>query len=170
MNAFCKWALTLLPIASLAASSASAAESRGPSTPEERQYVLELVEMLEATPEAPEAADARKWLVVWLSSVPDLTVHFCTDPLGTPAELERVPPDLQVQAAFSQAAYLIRNPGSDAKSVEVFVAGVEGSLRAYDGWHRTGGVPELASFEQLEQERAAGRLRDVVQGRIAACF
>lgn len=152
------------------ASSVLAAEGRGPSTPEERDYVLELVEMLESRPEAEEAADARKWLVVWLSSVPDLTVHFCLDPLGSPEELAGVPSDLQVQAAFSQAAYLIRHPEVDAKSPDVFVAGIEGVLRAYDALRSHGGVGRLAPLERLRKERAGGQLRQWVLPRLEKCF
>ncbi len=173
MNTFRpRLAMLLAALALLAptASSLLAAEGRGPSTPEERDYVLELVEMLESRPEAAEAAAARKWLVVWLSSVPDLTVHFCLDPLGSPEQLEGVPSDLKVQPAFSQAAYLIRHPDTDAKSPEVFVAGIEGVLRAYDALRAHGGVGQLAPLERLRQEQAAGRLREWVGRRLENCF
>jgi hypothetical protein len=170
VKGFLRCGAVALLFGALALSAARAEEKRGPSTPEERQHALELVEMLETTPDAPEAKEARSWLVIWLSSVPDLTVHFCLDPLGSARDLEPVPDDLKVQAAFSQAAYLIRHPQADPKSPEVFVAGVEGVLSAYQALRAHGGVPRLPAYEALAQEKAAGRLRQVVESRLAHCF
>lgn len=149
---------------------ACAEEKRGPSTPEEREHALGLVDLLEATPDAPEAKEARSWLVIWLSSVPDLKVNFCLDPLGSAQELEAVPPDLKVQAAFSQAAYQIRHPEADPASPEVFVAGVEGVLRAYRALREQGKSPILAPYEALARDQAAGRLPRTVESRLGACF
>jgi len=160
----------LLLSTTLTLSPACADEPRGPSTPEERQHALELVEMLETTPDAPEAKDARSWLVIWLSSVPDLTVNFCLDPLGTPQELEPVPSDLKVQAAFSQAAYQIRHPDADPEGVDVFVAGVEGVLRAYRALREKGKSPIFAPYEALARDAAAGRLRRTIASRLGGCF
>jgi hypothetical protein len=151
------------------ASTVAAEETRGPSTPEERARVLESVELLESTPTAPGAKEAIPWLVAFLANVPDIEVILCLRPLGPPAALEDVPSQLTVQQAFSQAAFHIRNPGVESGSVESYVAGVRGSLRAYDAMRATGEVPELEAFESLKRDEAAGKLEKVVKRRAKKC-
>ena len=143
--------------------------SRGPSTPEERARALELVELLEATPEAQEAKEARRWLVVWLTEIPDITVKVCLAPLGSSTDLDGVPADLTMQQVFSQAAFLIRNPKAKSGSTEAYVAGVEGALRAYEAMRLSGTVQTLRVFEELKKERTAGNLEKVVRKRAKNC-
>ena len=143
--------------------------TRGPSTPEERARAVDLVEFLESRPTAPEAREARKWLVSWLAEVPDLTVTVCLDPLGSSRDLEGVPADLTFQQVFSQAAFLIRILEAKGGSVEAYVAGVEGALRAYEAMRESDAVHELKVFEELKRERAAGKLVKVVEKRVKKC-
>jgi hypothetical protein len=156
-----------------AARSASAAEpakpTRGPSTEKERLEALRLVELLETSPTAGEAAAARQTLVVWLGEVPDLEIRFCSAILGSAKEIEAIPQGLALQPALSQAAYQIRHPQARPNDLEVFVAGLEGALRAYDAMRVAGGTESLPLFESLRGERARGRLLDVVQARLKNC-
>ena len=146
-----------------------AQSDRGPSTPEERQKALELVSFLESGPSAAEAKDATGWLVTWLSEVPDITVQFCLAPLGSSRERKSVPPELTVHVMFSQAAFQIRNPEADSKSVEVYVAGVEGALRRYSAMRTAGSVPVSKALEKLEQARSSGELEVLVRKRAKEC-
>lgn len=143
--------------------------ARGPSTPEERNQVLILVELLETKPWTDEAANARVWLIAWLTEVPDITVELCIRPLGSEKELKGVPPELQIQQAFSQASFLIRNPDQKAASLAVYVAGVQGAIRAYDSMKAAGKVEALPAFENLKKLEASGELEKVVKKRIKQC-
>src|SRR5215210_9405237 len=54
-------------------------QKRGPSTPEERAKALQLVRQLEADPLGHDAKEARRWLLLWLTDVPDISVTICSD-------------------------------------------------------------------------------------------
>lgn len=142
---------------------------RAPSTPEERARALELVELLETQPSATEAQDAMKWLLGWLIEIPDITVNFCVDTLGTPEELEGVPNRLTVHQAFAQAAFFIRNPKARSGSTEAYVAGVEGALRAYESMKAAGMVAEIPAFEEMLKKKTSGELEKVVKKRVKKC-
>lgn len=148
---------------------AAGSADRGPSTPEERARALELVELLETQPSAPEAKDAKKWLLGWLIEIPDITVNFCVDTLGTPEELKGVPADLTVHQAFAQAAFFIRNPEARSGSTEAYVAGVEGALRAYESMKAAGTVAAIPVFEEMLKKEASGELEKVVKKRVKKC-
>jgi hypothetical protein len=152
-----------------AAAAEPAKPTRGPSTEKERLEGLRLVELLETSPTAAEAPAARQTLVVWLGEVPDLEIRFCSAVLGTAKELEAIPPGLALQPALSQAAYQIRHPQARPGDLEVYIAGVEGALRAYEAMRTAGGTEPLPLFESLRTERSRGRLLDVVQARIKNC-
>ena len=153
----------------VAAALAAPPAGRGPSTPEERNQVLTLVELLETKPWTKEAEDARAWLLAFLMEVPDITVELCIRPLGSDKELKGVPPELQIQQAFSQASFLIRNPDQKAASLAVYVAGVQGAIRAYDSMKAAGKVDALPAFEDLKKLEASGELEKAIKKRIKQC-
>jgi len=146
-----------------------ASGSRGPSTSEERAKALELVGLLETAPSAPEAKEARKWLITWLAEIPDIAVTVCLDPLGSAEDREVIPAELTVHQAFAQAAFLIRNPDARGDSVEAYLAGVEGTLRAYNAMRSAGTVEVLPALEELKERQAAGDLEKVVRKRVKKC-
>ena len=151
------------------ASAQTPSPPRGPSTEPERADALRLVDLLETSPTAAEASTARQNLILWLGQIPDLEVKFCTAILGTAKEVESLPTALALQPMLSQAAFMIRNPQLSPGSLEVYVAGLDGAIRAYEAMKLAGGTQELPLFEDLKRERARGRLIDVVQARIARC-
>src|SRR4029077_17144972 len=75
---------TLILIAFLVvATSLSARQKRSPSTPEERTKAVQFAHDLENNPLGPQAKSEREWLLRWVMDVPDITVVFCPQILGT---------------------------------------------------------------------------------------
>ena len=144
-------------------------EPRGPSTAEERARALSLVDLIETRPTSPEAKEARSWLMLWLAAIPDMTISVCLDPLGDAADRKSLPADLAIHPVVAQAAFMIRHPEAKPKDTEVYVAGVLGALRTYEAMRAAGGVAELAAFEKLAKERAAGTLERGVEARSRRC-
>lgn len=144
--------------------------SRGPSTPEERQKVVELVKVLETTPWSEEAKGARAWLTTFLNEAPDITVKKCLSLLGTAAERQGIPGDLQNQHMFSSAAYLMEHPGAGAGSTDAFFAGVEGTLKAYSALRAHNSIEAVPRLEQLLKIQSDGQLESYVRGQGRNCL
>lgn len=147
----------------------SASAARGPSTPKERAKALELVEILETDPMSPAAKEARQWLTTWLVEIPDISVTVCLDVLGPIDDLRSLPPEITLQQMFSIAAFLIRNPDAKDKSAEAYLAGVEGTIRAYESMRAAETTPEIPVFEELRRLQAEGKLEKVVTKRAKKC-
>lgn len=149
---------------------ARTAEARGPSTPEEREKAVRLIAEVEADPMAFEARESRDWLVTWLGEVPDIPVSYCTLPLGDGKDAEEVPVELKMQLMLGQAAYLMGHPEARSGSLEVFVAGVESAVRAYDRLRQKGTVWKLSALEDLKKAQGDGKLDALVTKRIRKCL
>jgi hypothetical protein len=162
-------ASALFSVLLLAAPTWAAQKQRGPSTEEERQKALAIIDALEANPWAPEAEEARIALVRWLTEVPDFVVDICLSTLGEAKVVEKLPKELALQQLLSQAGFQLRHPELDRKSTQVFVAGVEGALRAYRVSRASGAVAKVEAFEELEQARAEGALEALVAERVRNC-
>ena len=121
--------LTLL----LALSGAAAAQGRGPSTAEERAKTVRLARELENDPLGDSAGPSRAWLIEFVKTVPDLDIVICSSLL---AELfkteENYAPELSIQPVFSEAAFVIEHPERASDQTAVLVAGIKGTLRAYE--------------------------------------
>src|SRR5215831_2133698 len=106
---------------------------RRPSTPEDRATAVRLVRELELDPLSKDSKEKRTWLTGWLVAVPDVNVTLCTEFFpelqGSSANHA---PELAVQSAFSMAAFIIENPEMAKDSYARYLAGVEGTLRAYE--------------------------------------
>jgi hypothetical protein len=104
---------------------------RGPSTPEEREKVIKLVRSLELDPLAPDSPESRQWLFEWASEVPDFFFFECSllaADNGQPFPYRR---ELDQQVYFSSMADLVSHPEKVNDQLSVYIAGVEGALRAY---------------------------------------
>jgi hypothetical protein len=151
---------------------------RGPSTPKERAKALRLARELETDPFGEKSTDSRRWLALWQLDVTDLQVRYCVEVLGgTPAAQRKVRPEILAQIPWSGAAYLIENQASlvqgqtvQAKSkAEVYLAGVEGALHAYEAMIRV--RPDLRAplLDDLLAKRDAGELAAYVAETSNAC-
>lgn len=153
-----------LPLAGVGESRAD----RGPATPKERAKALKLARQLETDPFGDKAADARRWLALWQLDVTDLQVRYCAEVLGgNPAALRKVRPEILAQIPWSGVAHLIEKP--EAKKAEIYLAGVEGALQAYEVMLRT--RPDLRSplLDGLIAKRDAGELAPYVAETANAC-
>jgi hypothetical protein len=145
------------------------AAARGPSTPEERTEIVALARRLETTPWTEEARQARGRLTRLLGEVPDLTVKYCLSLLGSAVERQGIPQDLLQQHLFSSAAYLIEHPGTAAGSTETLLAGVAGTLAAYEALKAHQPGAEHPRLEELLHLRSGGELEPYVRARGRNC-
>jgi hypothetical protein len=113
--------------------SAAVAQKRGPSTPEERAQTIRLAHALENDPLNDSAKDARSWLIIFLTDVPDVNITVCPSLLGDLLGTKKnYASELVVQPMFSEAAYIIEHPEKANDETAVHLAGVEGALRTYE--------------------------------------
>jgi hypothetical protein len=143
---------------------------RGPSTPKERAKALTLIRQLEEDPLFEGSRDARRWLTLWLLEVPDLHVDLCPALLGgTPAERKRLSGEVVAQLMYSGAGFLIENPGKAKTREEVYLAGVQGALRAYEALVVKKPQIRSALLDALLGRREAGSLAAHVTEVMTAC-
>ena len=158
----------VLPI--FLAALAARAQDRKPSTPEARANAVALTGYLEREPLGEKAKDARSALVVWWAQVPDLSVTLCGDLLGPLlGSKHKYEAELITQLAFSAGAYIIEHPGTSGESVDAYLAGVEGSLRAYEALLALKPKARHAFLDELLSKRAAGTLRQYVIDTVPKC-
>lgn len=150
--------LALLLVPAPPAAAQQPTEKRGPSTPEERAKAVELVRVLETSPDSPEAAQAREWLNAWLDEIPDMTVKYCLSLFGSREAAKALPQDLAMQHVYSAAAYLIQNPGRGPGQTETLVAGLQGTLRAYQALKAGKSPNTYPILEDLLQKDRSGTL------------
>jgi hypothetical protein len=106
---------------------------RGPSTAEERAQALDFAESLEKEPLARGAKDKRSWFVRFLIEVPDISLTVCPLIPDLLEHKKNYSSELVVQGMISSGAFLIRDPEKAKDQVAVNQAGIEGTLRAYEG-------------------------------------
>jgi hypothetical protein len=144
--------VVIVALAILLVASAQAQE-RGPSTPEERSTAVKLARLLENDPLGPQAKEARQWFTVWLVVVPDITVSLCGDLLGSvPRSAKKYSSEIVVQAAYSEAAFIIENPDKVKDQVAVYQAGLEGCLRTYDSIRKAQSKISWPFLDELEKK------------------
>ncbi|HEV2913678.1 MAG TPA: hypothetical protein VGX92_10390 [Pyrinomonadaceae bacterium] len=142
----------------------SRAQKRGPSTPEERAKAVQLTRALEADPLARDSKDARRWLVTWLTDVPDITVTICPDYLRPIFNQDKnYAPDLFFQMTFSSAAFIIEHPDQANDAVAVNLAGVEGTLKAYEAILKAKPKARWPFLDELIERRSKGTLEEYVR-------
>lgn len=144
--------------------------ARGPSTPEERQQALRLTKALEDDPLNKDAKTARKWLLGWLTEIPDISVEMCPALFGKKFEVSKeFAGEIALQQSLSGAAYKIEHPDQAGDKLAVALAGVEGALRAYEAILLSKPEAHLTSLDTLLQARIEGKLKEVVARNLKAC-
>jgi len=146
------------------------AQDRGPSTAEERSQALQLVRGLEADPLNRGARDARAWLTVWIATIPDITVQICGEfmkpLLGAKKNYSS---EIFIQSMYSSAAFVIEHPDQKDDREAKYLAGVEGSLRAYEAIRKAKPKVKWPILDELIVKRDAGQLAGYVRETMAAC-
>ena len=162
---------TLILIAFLVvATSLSARQKRSPSTPEERTKAVQFAHDLENNPLGPQAKSEREWLLRWVMDVPDITVAFCPQILGT--ELSDKQPygtEIRTQLMFSQAAFLIQNPDKTKDDLAIQTAGVNGSLRVYELILKDHPNARSKTLDEIIARRDKGTLQGYLQEAVERC-
>ena len=148
----------------------ASAQNRGPSTAEERANVVSLARYLEREPLGQKAKDARAALILWWTEVPDLSVALCSHFLGPiTGSKYKYAAELTTQLMFSAGAYIIEHPGTAPDSNEAYLAGVEGTLRAYDALIGQNPKSRHVFLDELLAKRASGALRQYVIDTVPEC-
>jgi hypothetical protein len=156
-------ALALVAFFSVCASSVQA-QKRGPSTPEERAKVIQLVHALESDPLNKDSADARRWLLTWLTDVPDVSVTICPDYLRPIFGKDKnYSSELFFQMTMSSAAFIVGHPEQANDDVAVNKAGVEGTLRAYEAILKVKPKARWEFLDELIARRDKGTLEEYVR-------
>ena len=135
------------------------AQDRGPSTPEERSQAVRLTRALESDPLNRSARDARAWLTMWLAAVPDITVQVCGEFMKPLLDDKRnYAAEIFTQSMFSSAAFVIEHPDEKDNAEAKYLAGVEGSLRAYESIRQAKPKVKWPILDELIAKRDAGQL------------
>ena len=140
------------------------AQKRGPSTPEERAQAVRLTRALEADPLSKDAKDARRWLLVWLADVPDISVTICTDYLKPLFDKDKnYSSEIVFQHTVSSAAFIIEHPEQATDDIAVNKAGLEGSLKAYEAILKAKPKAKWPFLDELIERRDKGTLEEYVR-------
>jgi len=140
-----------------------AQEKRKPSTPEERSQAVRITRALESDPLSKDAKDQRERLLYWLIQVPDISVTICTDFLSPLLDKKKnYSTELQMQEMFSSAAFIIENPDKAQDQPAIHLAGLEGTLKAYEAILRVKPKAKLEHLDFLLEKRNKGELDDYV--------
>ncbi|HEX7316030.1 MAG TPA: hypothetical protein VF297_19135 [Pyrinomonadaceae bacterium] len=154
----------------LCAATAGAQERRGPSTPEERRRAVQIATLLENEPLHKEAKKMSQTLLFFLIEVPDISVPVCTDVLGDYGKIKGdYAPTITAQLTFSTAKFIIEHPEQAGDRDRVFLAGVEGVLRAYQNIRKVKPKVEMKPLDELLLKQQAGQLADFVKQAAVGC-
>jgi hypothetical protein len=162
--------LLLLLAMSLPCQSSLYAQERGASTAQERQAAVAMTTSLENDPLGNKAKDYRRDLLVWLAQVPDINVTLCTDILGNTKKIKGdYSSELVGQMMYSQAKFIIEHPEQAKDDQQVYLAGVEGVLRAYTAIKVAKPKVKMEPLEELLVKQQAGQLGEHVKSAMGKC-
>ena len=150
----------ILPLAFLVTTvSVCDEKNRPPSTPDDRANAVQVARALESNPLGKEAKKQRNWIVHWLIQVPDISVTLCANLLGPILESDKnYSSEIFSQMAPSSAAFIIEHPDQAKDQASVYLAGVEGALRAYESILKAKPKARWPYLDQLIEKRNSGSL------------
>jgi hypothetical protein len=141
-----------------------------PTSPETRVEMIQLIDTLEKHPNDPDARAARGKVMTWLTDAPDVTVTVCGDLLGDASKYTRDQSgDFLIQLAFSEAKFILENPGKANDDQAVHLAGVEGMLRTYAAMKRDDPKLKITPLETLSSMQTEQTLTEHVAKAIKKC-
>jgi hypothetical protein len=156
-------ATAILVLALFVTPAGSSQEQRGPSTAEERARAVKVAHQLEEDPLGKDAKEQRAWMIQWIIEIPDITVTVCGEYFGSLPD----PPRGHSQEVFTQmmlssAAFMIEHPDKVKDEQAVAVAGLLGSLKAYEAVLKQDPSAHWAYVDRLVRMREQGKLEDYV--------
>ena len=150
----------------------AAQEKRGPSTPEEREQAVKLTKFLEQSPLHADAQKTIRWLLVFFTQIPDISIKACTSFLPEIGKKEKEKKHLSglfVQMIFSQGTFVIENPDKADDDLAVFTGGLEGALRHYQAIVRQDPKSKHKKLNKLIELREKGELTEYVKKKMKKC-
>jgi hypothetical protein len=139
------------------------AQERGPSTPEERARAVKVSRDLEVDPLSKDAKDQRDWVLDWIEKIPDITVNVCFDFFGKLPDPPRGHSrEISMQMIISSAAFMIEHPDKVKDEQAVALAGLLGSLKAYQAILKQDSVARWPYMDKLILMREQSKLDDYV--------
>ncbi len=141
-----------------------------PSSPEARATARELTAQLEQQPLGESAKKARKWLMIWVTKAPDISINVCQSIVGPLLEEKGgYAGELMTQTLFSAAVFVLDHPDRGSDEAAKQLAGVEGMLRAYESLLGQKPKARIAYLDELLAKRDAGTLATWVQEQTEKC-
>jgi TPR repeat protein len=137
--------------------------ARPPSTPEERSYAIRLTHKLETDPLSLDSSAARAWLDQWWNEIPDITVRPCNLIDSPNHEPNPYAEELYKQITYSEGAFLLQSSAKVPDWDAPFLAGMQGSLRAYESIVRQTPSAKSLFIEDLLAQRESGQLSGTVR-------
>jgi hypothetical protein len=157
-------ACAIMGIAALGLAQTQDQPKRGPSTPEERKRFLAIAHKMEQNPLDPSLRKEREWAVHWIIDIPDINVNPCPELLGNFMESHyRYKAEINGQAAFSMAAFMIEHPDKTGDIVATNTAALEGALKAYRSILRIEPTAQSQFMEALADQESEGKLTQYVR-------
>jgi hypothetical protein len=142
---------------------ATRAQQRGPSTPEERARAVKVAQVLEDDPLAANAKEQRAWFLDWIEKIPDITVNVCFDFFGDyPKPPRNHSMEIMWQMTISSTAFMIEHPDKVKDEQAVALAGLLGSLKAYEAILKQDPAARWPQMDKLVGMREQNKLDDYV--------
>lgn len=139
-------------------------QKRGPSTPEERKRFVAIAHKMEDAPLDPSLRKDRDWALHWMIDIPDINVNPCAELLGNFMDSRyRYKAEVNGQAAFSMAAFMIEHPDKKGDIVATNTAALEGALKAYRAILRIEPTAQSSFMEALAEQQSQGKLPEYVR-------
>jgi hypothetical protein len=156
-------ATAILVFTFFASRAGSAQEQRGPSTAEERARAIKVARQLEEDPLGKDAKDQRAWMIQWIIEIPDITVNVCAEYFGSlPNPPRGHSQEVFTQMMISSAAFMIEHPDKVKNEQAVALAGLLGSLKAYEAVLKQDPSAHWTYVDRLVKMRDQGKLDDYV--------
>jgi len=163
MNMQSRFASLLLIVFCMSAACFGQNQKRGPSTPEERARAVKVAHDLQTDPLANNVQPEREWLIRWLIEIPDIGIDVCGGLLGDLGEKETGYPGALLSAMLaSEAAIIIEHPDKAKDKQEVYLAGVDGALNAYQAIRKQDPKYHAPKLDDFLARRNEGKLKDAV--------
>jgi hypothetical protein len=135
-----------------------------PSTPEERARAVRIAQDLEARPTDPSLRDDYKWLLVWASEVPDLTVSVCTANMPW-KDKYRHSGDLAAVGLAATVAFVIQHPDEGKDAATAGLAAMESTLRAYQKIVEQDPKAHSKEMDEVVEIQKQGKLEEYIRDR-----
>ena len=102
--------------------------------------------------------------------MPDISIKLCLGVLGDSKQTKGdYDSELTTQLMYSQAKFIIENPGKAEDDAAVYLASVEGVLRTWQAIKTAKPKAKFPLMDELLAKQQAGTLSEYVQNRVPGC-